>query len=834
MQLDKTIPSKLRKSERNFSTYTKESILMIGSIQSQGVLLVLQEPELEILQVSNNTFEYLGFHPKKLLNKKLDILFRPSQIESLKNYLSQVDLQTINPIKLSLKVAGKFVLFDGILHRSDRKLILELEPTNSKTVVTFIDFYYLIKLAITKLSRASHIQELCQIAAIEVRKLTKFDRVMVYKIEDDGSGKVLAESKNGQLSSFFGLHFPSWEIPQTTQEIAVKNKLRLIADINSLPVAIIPECHPIDQTPLNLSLSVLRSTPECHREYLKNMGVASSVTISLVKEEKLWGIIACHNYTPKFVSYEVRAACEFFAQSMSLELTNKEQNEDYDYKIKLKYIQAELLSLMSQEGDFVEGLVKYKPNLLDLVNATGAAICLGESCNFVGKTPNLEETRDLVTWLEKNNHFDSIFQTDSLAKLEPKTSIIKSVASGVLAIAISKTQRKYILWFRAEQLQTVQWAGKPEQEFKIDKEGQLISCPRKSFADWEETVKLKSLPWKPCEIEAALVLKKSIIRIVLRAADELAQLNEALRHSETRERDKANKLEGALKKLQYTQAQLIQNEKMSSLGQLVAGIAHEINNPVSFIYGNLAHAEEYARNLLSLVNLYNHYYPIPEAEIQQKIEEIDWEFIARDLPKLIDSMKLGTNRIRDIVQSLRNFSRTNEAERKPVDIHNGIDSTILILGNRIKASAERPQIIINKNYGDFPQLECNLGQLNQVFMNILANSIDALEENNQGRSYQEIEANPNIINITTKQKDKSIIISISDNGLGISEDVQSRIFDPFFTTKPVGKGTGLGLSISYQIIVDKHKGKLSCHSLPQKGTEFVIEIPLEVSKLSGI
>ena len=832
MEIDKAVGNQLRKSDKDFSSHTKESILMIGSIQSQGVLLVLQEPELKILQVSNNTFEYLGYHPEKLLQKNLDILFRPAQIENLNNYLSQVDLQTINPIKLSLKVAGKFVLFDGILHRSDGKLVLELEPTSSKTVVTFIDFYYLIKLGITKLNRARNIKGLCEIAASEIHKLTKFDRVMVYKFDSDGSGEVVAESKNIQLNSFLGLHFPSWDIPQTTKEIAIKNKLRLIADINAPPVPIIPADHPLDGTPLNLSLSVLRSSPECHRNYLKNMGVTSSLVMSLIKEEKLWGVIACHNYTPKLVSYEVRAACEFFAQSMSLELSNKDKNEDYDYKIKLKSIQSELLSFMSQEESFVEGLIKYKPNLLDLVNATGAVIYLGEDWNFIGKTPSREEVESLIIWLEQRNHFENFFYTDSLANLEPKNAIIKDVASGVLGIRISKEPTKYILWFREEKLQTVNWAGQPEQEFKIDENGQLISCPRKSFADWEETVRFKSLAWKPCEIEAALNLKKSITKIILRTAEELAQLNKALRDAETREREKANKLAGTLKELQYAQAQLIQSEKMSSLGQLVAGIAHEINNPISFIHGNLRYADEYARKLLSLVNLYNRYYPQPEREITEKIEEMDWGFLAKDLPKLIDSMKIGTNRIQDIVKSLRNFSRIDEIEKKPVDIHNGIDSTLLILGHRLKSSPERPEIIVEKNYGHFPEILCNLGQLNQVFMNILANSLDALEEQNQGRSYQEIESEPNIIKIITKQKNDFVLICISDNGPGIPQEIQSRIFDPFFTTKPVGKGTGLGLSISYQIIVEKHQGKLSSFSSPQKGTEFTIEIPLQLTSKS--
>ncbi|MEG3971344.1 PAS domain S-box protein [Microcoleus sp. T2B6] len=291
--------------------------------------------------------------------------------------------------------------------------------------------------------------------------------------------------------------------------------------------------------------------------------------------------------------------------------------------------------------------------------------------------------------------------------------------------------------------------------------------------------------------------------------------------------------EVALKTLQQTQAQLIQAEKMSGLGQLVAGVAHEINNPVNFIYGNLSHTTDYTQNLLKLIQLYQKTYPT-NTEIQEKIEEFELDFISEDLPKILTSMKVGADRIRQIVLSLRNFSRLDEAEKKPVDIHEGIDSTLMILQNRLKANPERPAIEIVKEYGDLPRVECYAGQLNQVFMNILANAIDALENYDNQRSPKDIQKNPSRITIRTKLVtnetgsgySKNVVIQVQDNGSGMTETVIQQVFNPFFTTKPTGKGTGLGLSISYQIVVDKHGGFLQCFSQPHQGTEFRIEIPV--------
>lgn len=247
--------------------------------------------------------------------------------------------------------------------------------------------------------------------------------------------------------------------------------------------------------------------------------------------------------------------------------------------------------------------------------------------------------------------------------------------------------------------------------------------------------------------------------------------------------------------------------------QNVAGVAHEINNPVNFIHGNLEHLNTYTQDLIRLVQSYEKVIPEPPAALQETLEEIDLEFLAEDLQKILQSMRIGTGRIREIVLSLRNFSRLNEAEFKPADIHEGIDNTLLILQHRLKPKAERPEIQVIKEYGDLPIVECYPGQLNQVFMNLITNSIDALEEANQARSFQEISEHPNVIQIKTRLIDLDwATILISDNGTGIPESVRSRLFDPFFTTKPVGKGTGLGLSISYQIVVDKHKGQMHCES----------------------
>ncbi len=495
--------------------------------------------------------------------------------------------------------------------------------------------------------------------------------------------------------------------------------------------------------------------------------------------------------------------------------------------------QSKLIGIVYLENNLVVGaFTRDRLELLQLLTAQ-AAIAL-ENARLYAREQH--KSRQLAESLESLQQF----QVELMQKEQQYRSIFETVADGLSLIEVATG--KVI----AANPALCQIYGYSQEEFlDLTPPDYVLPEYLHLFAEWQQTMR-KSQEFNSqiviqrkngtlCDVE----IKSNFFEydsqphalVINRDISDRKRAETALQKSEAQLRQKAEDLEAILVQLQQTQAQLVQTEKISQLGQLVAGVAHEVNNPVSFISGNLHHAKQYAGDLINLVKLYQETFPEPGQQVLDEIETIELEYLIEDLPKMIESMKLGTDRIRDIMQSLRNYSRTDGIEKKSVNIHEGIETTLMILSHRLKASSDRPTIQVIKNYGELPNIECYPGQLNQVFMNLIANAIDALEESNLGKTYQQVESNPNVITISTsavnsvKSTNRLVKIRIADNGFGMSKHIKAKLFTPFFTTKAEGKGTGLGLPICHDIVTKKHQGSLECFSSPGMGTEFAIVIP---------
>ncbi|VXD14715.1 sensor histidine kinase [Planktothrix paucivesiculata] len=638
----------------------EQPIHILSQIQPHGILLVLEEPRLKILQVSHNIESILGISTETILSQYLENLLDPFQMERIDIGLKQDNLDFINPTKIWIKIKGDdYVIFDGVFHRNSLGyLILELEPATSQENIPFLSFYHLAKVSINQLESSSKLLDFCQIIVQEVQKITGFDRVMLYKFDPEGHGEVIAEEKRQDMEPYLGLHYPASDIPKPAREMFSSNWIRLIPDAAAEPVKLFPEINPISHQPTDLTCSILRSASPCHRQYLQNMGVGSSLTISLIKEGKLWGLIACHHLAPKYISYELRKACEFLGRVIFSELSERENTEDYDYRIQLNQIQSALIDAMSQEENFIDGLTQHQPNLLDLTSAQGAAIYFGGQFTLIGKTPPKADLIFLVEWLQKRSQ-QEVFYTDSLAKLYGDAQGFKDIGSGLLAISIS--HKNYVIWFRPEVIQTVKWGGNPDQAFETHHiEDQVFLSPRKSFEQWKETVRLKSLPWKQVEIQAALELRKTIINIVLKQADELAELAQDLERSNS-----------DLKKFAYV-------------------ASHDLQEPLN-----------------QVVN----YVQLLEMRYHQALDDDAKQFIAYAVE--------GVSLMQTLIDDILAYSKVDmqRIEFQFTEVQTALDKALSNLRRRITES----QATIT--YDPMPNVLGDGTQLMQLFQNLIANAI---------------------------------------------------------------------------------------------------------------
>ncbi|HEX8236638.1 MAG TPA: ATP-binding protein [Abditibacteriaceae bacterium] len=513
----------------------REPIHIPAAIQPHGALLVVTEPDWKAVQASTNVGKLLGVAHDELLGQSLDVLLGEEQRVRLANSLSGQALDD-NPLyALTVEIYG--AAYHAIVHRRNGVFILELEAASDSEAISFSNLYPVVRDSIAELQAATTFQELCDVCAAQVRHLTGFDKVMIYRFDEEWNGTVLAQNKIDEMDDYLDLKFPASDIPRQARELYLLNRLRLIADVEYSPVPVLPVLHPPSNAPLDLTFSTLRSVSPIHIEYLKNMGVGASMSISVIRDKKLWGLIACHHSTALRLPYDVRTACEFLGQVFALQLITREQDDHYGHTLRLKNIQSQLLSAMAGHDNWVDGLRESEPELLEFAGAQGVALCNNDTCVLMGQTPPEPHVQEIAAWLHdkwtdgNKSTRDAVYYTDSLSREMPGAEMYSGSASGLLAIEISEVRRSAILWFRPEVVQTVKWSGNPEKAVQPQSDGTLRLHPRKSFAMWMETVRGRSLPWQSSEIEVAADLRSAIISIVLRRAEKLAQISEKLQQT---------------------------------------------------------------------------------------------------------------------------------------------------------------------------------------------------------------------------------------------------------------------------------------------------------------
>jgi light-regulated signal transduction histidine kinase (bacteriophytochrome) len=513
----------------DLSNCEREPIHIPGAIQPHGILFALDDVDLRISQVSDNTLILLGLSPRELLGRSIEDVIGATNLERLQEAVDRSESEAVQALDMSIATLRGQTAFDGILHRSSGELILEIEPIDQRSQTKFVDVYRKVLHSIAQFDSAHTVSDLSDVGVAEVGAISGFDRVMVYRFDCDWHGEVIAEYRDEEMESFLGLHYPASDIPKQARELFLRNWIRYIANVNYHPAAIVPSESVVTGEPLDLYRSVLRSVSPIHIEYLKNMGVGASMTLSLIKNGKLWGLIACHHRTAKIVPYEVRVGCEVIARTISLHLSSKEENESIEYRLKLKTVQVSLLEALSKDADIAHALTSAEPNLLALVGAHGAAIRLGDACTLVGRTPQLADVLDVIEWLRASGS-DDVFVADSLLIVEPRFEPLAQTACGVIALPLSRVKGNYIVWFRPEALATVTWGGNPAKPVEMSQASSRIA-PRKSFDRWSETVRKRAVRWQSCEIDAARELRHIIGSIIVERAEELQRVNRELTRS---------------------------------------------------------------------------------------------------------------------------------------------------------------------------------------------------------------------------------------------------------------------------------------------------------------
>lgn len=510
----------------DLNTCAREPIHIPGSIQPHGVLLAVTEPELSVVQVSANSEAALGSTPEQLIGRSLHELFDELSLARIQNACKHDDarLEDHSPLRVAQVQQGALHAFDAILHRSGGLLVIELEPSGGDPLA-IIAAYRAARRAVDQLDRSTSVVDLCGRAAIEVRNLTGFDRVMVYRFDADWHGEVIAEDKREDLEEFLGLHYPASDIPEQARRLYTLSTLRIIVDIDYTPALLVPQHNPRTGAPLDLSLATLRSVSPIHCEYLRNMGVQASMSISLLREGKLWGLIACHHYSRRFVPYEVRLASELLGRSLSWQVSSKEHADNTEARARAQSQLADVVARADAALELTDALTAQGSALMRMLGATGLVVMQKDQLRTAGLTPPPELLQALGAWLALQ---PQVFATDRLAEQWQPARDSIATASGLLAITLAPGTA--LVWLRPEFHQTVRWGHDPDKGSE-PQDGAPRLSPLGSFGEWKQEVKGRSAPWQPWEIGVATDVRGALIGSVLRHAEERERLVKLLAKS---------------------------------------------------------------------------------------------------------------------------------------------------------------------------------------------------------------------------------------------------------------------------------------------------------------
>jgi light-regulated signal transduction histidine kinase (bacteriophytochrome) len=749
----------------------REPIHIPGSIQPYGFLLCLDEHSHQVAYASENTQALLGLDPTELVGTGLGRLLAPERAAEIEaTFGTLTEAHQLLGVRLT-QVPGQ-PLYKLIMHRYDRLLWLEFEPVQEETPPASLDLLFL-NAALNQMLGAGSMAEFCQYAVEQVRAITGFDRVALYRFAPDESGEVTAEAVRPDLPPWLGLHYPASDIPQQARAMYLKNWLRFIPDAGYVPARLVALRPPRSSRPPDMTYAVLRSVSPIHLEYLHNLGSAATMTISLIHDGQLWGMITCHHLTPKLVGYELRELCQFIAKTFSALIGSKEKQDEQAYQLQVRERQAQLFEHVSNTPHFVDGLYKQTPTLRDVFDCAGAAICFDGDIITLGATPSRPQIEELLAWLQMNVRQD-VFHTDCYTALNPVGLALRGTASGFIAASLAEAPGNYLLWFRPEVVQTVNWAGQNEKPQQLA-DGQIFLSPRQSFEAWKQLVENTSAPWKALEIRAAQEIRLHISDVRLKVFNELHARAQAL-----------SRLNSELTR---------SNDELDSFAYVAS---HDLKEPLRGIHNySIFLLEDYA-------------------------DQLD----ADGVNKLQTLVRLS-QRMEHLIEGLLQLSRAGRQDLvvKPVDMNELLAAVLDLLHPRFEQTYTT--VVVE---GPLPTIEADPVRLHEVVSNLLTNAIKYSDQPTKTVVVGVVPAGAAVPGFSGDSSDYHIFY-VQDFGIGIDPKHHENIFKLFkrlHAQEKYGGGTGAGLAIAKKMI-EKHGGRLWVDSALGHGATFYFALPKQLS-----